>query len=49
MQESKAAMAEYNAKLKTILTEEQMAKYTELQKSRAQRGGNRQGGKRSAN
>ena len=46
MQESKAAMVAYNTKLKTILTEEQMAKYTEMQKSRAQRGGNRQGGTR---
>ena len=46
MPESKAAMVAYNTKLKTILTEEQMAKYTEMQKSRAQRGGNRQGGTR---
>ncbi|MGM9709280.1 MAG: DUF4890 domain-containing protein [Prevotella sp.] len=46
MQEGKAAMEAYNARLKNILTEEQMTKYTELQKSRMQRGGNRQGGTR---
>ena len=46
MQEGKAAMEAYNARLKNILTEEQMTKYTELQKSRMLRGGNRQGGTR---